>query len=387
MRESTPHIVILASGTRLSAAHHAVLARGAYTVHQAASVAEAHQWLVEHPASVVVLCARSVAETVAALAQSITQAGMPARILVVAQRPTVRGATAAMQAGAFDYLSATASPSQFSSALRRALAAIPAPAQPAYAPLPARSQTTDDLISLVSHELRTPLMAINGYLEILQKYHDKIPPDKAQDFINRSLQATGELAYLSEMLVQVLQCEAGRHAPRGKLVALAPVVVSAVAQCDAQADRHAIITDVAPDARVWADPMALQQVIRNLVSNAVKYSPQGGTITISAVHAMAGMVEIVVRDEGIGMTPEQIGQLFQRFSRVHDAARWPEIRGTGLGLYICRQLVTTHGGAIWAESEPGKGSTFHVRWPVSPARRKHHPSRQGSGRMNSRLSA
>lgn len=345
-------ITVIERGARLNAAHQAALERAGFMVQRVAQVKalalEADAW----PA-LVLLCVRGTADggkLVAELAQ--TGRSMPA--VVLAQRPTVRGATAAIRAGACDYLAASISGNRLVAALRLVLANAANPPTPVNA--------ADDLISLVSHELRSPLMTINGYLEILQKHHGKLPEDKAQDFIARSLAATDELAYLSDMLMQALHCEVGTIPAARRAVALAPLVAEAIEQCAAKATQHHIHYEVAPDMFVWADPVAIQQVLRNLVSNAIKYAPQGGAITITA-SAEASDVTLAVRDEGIGMTPEQIAQLFHRFARVHDAARWPEIRGTGLGLYVCRQILAAHDGAIWVESAPGQGSTFFVRLP------------------------
>jgi signal transduction histidine kinase len=341
-------ITVIEHGARLSAAHQISLERAGFVVQRMAQASEGSLTLA-------LLCVRGTAD-VGKLLAGLAQANGNTRVVVLAQRPTVRGATAAVRAGACDYLAASVAGTHLIAALRLALADAPVP--------PAPPNAADDLISLVSHELRSPLMTINGYLEILQKYHGKLPEDKAQDFIARSLAATGELAYLSDMLMQALHCEVGTIPAARRAVALAPLAADAIAQCVTRATVHHIRCEIAPDVQVWADPVAIQQVIRNLVSNAIKYAPQGGAITITASVA-GGDVTLAVCDEGIGMAPDQVAQLFQRFARVHDAARWPEIRGTGLGLYVCRQILAAHEGAIWAESAPGQGSTFFVRLPLA----------------------
>jgi signal transduction histidine kinase len=343
-------VTVIEQGMRLSAAQGAALERAGFAVRRVADVAAA--LAQDAPPHLALVCVRGTAQ-VAALAQ----AGGPTRVVVLAQRPTVRGATAAVRAGASDYLAASVGGPRLVAALRQVLASAPLSTAPPNA--------ADDLISLVSHELRSPLMTINGYLELLQKHHGKLPEAKAQDFIARSLAATGELAYLSDMLMQALHCEVGTFAATRRAVALAPLAAEAIAQCAPHATAHRILCEIPPAIQVWADPVAIQQVIRNLVSNAIKYAPQGGTVTLSA-STLAGDVTLAVRDEGIGMTPAQMTQLFQRFARVHDVAQWPAIRGTGLGLYVCRQILAAHAGAIWAASTPGQGSTFFVRLPLAP---------------------
>ncbi len=224
----------------------------------------------------------------------------------------------------------------------------------------------DDFTSLVIHELRTPLMTLVGSLELLRKGVATMPPDTALEFIERSLRATDDLIHLSDLLSQAMRLEAGQVLPAPEPVALAPVVDDAIAGCAPLATpRHALRNGVAPDLVVLADSQALSHIFTNLISNALKYSPRGGAVAISASDNGAGMVEVTVSDEGIGITPEQMPALFGRFARVHDRARWPGIRGTGLGLYVCHLLVTALGGTIRAESAPGAGSTFHLTVPAS----------------------
>jgi signal transduction histidine kinase len=128
-------------------------------------------------------------------------------------------------------------------------------------------------------------------------------------------------------------------------------------------DEHSVLMDVPPQfPRITADADRLKQVLNNLVGNAIKYSPEGGTILVRCRGRGEDHVAIEVVDHGIGIPADQIGSLFQKFQRV----RTPEhlrISGTGLGLYICRLIVEGHGGRMWVESEPGKGSTFGLVLP------------------------
>jgi signal transduction histidine kinase len=124
-----------------------------------------------------------------------------------------------------------------------------------------------------------------------------------------------------------------------------------------------------------ADPERLRQVITNLTMNAVKYSPDGGSITVRCRERGSQHVVIEVVDHGMGIPPEQIGRLFQKFQRV-STEKHLAISGTGLGLYICRLIVEGHGGQIWVESEMGKGSTFGLVLPLD-ARTAQKPIREG----------
>jgi signal transduction histidine kinase len=127
---------------------------------------------------------------------------------------------------------------------------------------------------------------------------------------------------------------------------------------------HSVLTDVPSSfPRIWADPDRLRQALTNLLSNAVKYSPSGGSIVVRVRERGTMHVVIEVIDHGLGIPPEQVGKLFQKFARVHSEEHL-KASGTGLGLYICRLIVEGHGGQIWVESEVGKGSTFGMSLPV-----------------------
>ena len=114
---------------------------------------------------------------------------------------------------------------------------------------------------------------------------------------------------------------------------------------------------------VDGDRNALEQVLINLVENAVKYGRQGGKIMLSAVEKDPGEIQISVKDDGIGIPPEDLPRIFERFYRV-DKGRSQELGGTGLGLSIVKHIVQAHGGKVWVESEPGKGSTFYITLPM-----------------------
>jgi signal transduction histidine kinase len=131
--------------------------------------------------------------------------------------------------------------------------------------------------------------------------------------------------------------------------------------------RHQLVTDVAPDLpeTIEADENKLNQILSNLLSNALKYSPEGGTVTLAARPDGPNHILLQVRDNGIGMTEEQCARLFRQYERV-ERDEIKNIPGTGLGLYLVKHLVDLHGGEIACESAPGKGSVFSVRLPLRP---------------------
>jgi signal transduction histidine kinase len=125
---------------------------------------------------------------------------------------------------------------------------------------------------------------------------------------------------------------------------------------------HQIVLDWRDDPWVAADVLRVEQVLTNLLNNAIKYSPDGGQICLSS-RPRDGMLLISVQDHGVGIPPREVDKIFDRFHRVEgDLAR--RVSGTGLGLAICRGLIEAHGGRVWVESEPGVGSTFTVTLPI-----------------------
>ncbi|MBN1120743.1 MAG: substrate-binding domain-containing protein [Anaerolineae bacterium] len=219
----------------------------------------------------------------------------------------------------------------------------------------------DALLSTAAHELRTPLTTIRGFTEIL------LTRELVQDRRTRYLQyinnQSTHLGGLVDNLLDVARIQAGR----GLDMSFEPVdigeVIRMVAQSyDVAGSGHTFKLDNIDDGlRVNGDPLRLDQVVRNLVSNAIKYSPRGGTVTIR-IDERDSRAEVSVRDEGIGMSPEVQAHLFERFYRADRSNS--AVSGVGLGLTICKQIVEKHGGDIWAESEPGKGSTFTFSIPT-----------------------
>jgi signal transduction histidine kinase len=149
------------------------------------------------------------------------------------------------------------------------------------------------------------------------------------------------------------------------MVDVKAVIEGVLASIKAHATGHRFTVDCPDDLpAMLADRGKVEQVLTNLVSNAVKYSPAGGTITIAA-KASGPAVRLSVSDEGLGLPPEELPKLFGRFHRIQDSLR-EGIQGTGLGLYICKQLIELHDGKIWAESPgPEHGSTFTVELPIA----------------------
>jgi signal transduction histidine kinase len=215
------------------------------------------------------------------------------------------------------------------------------------------------LVSTVSHELRTPLTMIKGFSELL--LHREIDPKRARAALREINVSAERLSRLIDDLLSVSRIESGRIGLEVEPVNLAEVVDEVVGPFAAQhPDRFEVSVD---SIEAMADRDKLIQILTNLVSNAVKYSPDGAPIEVTS-EIQGGSALIRVRDRGIGMSEAEVETAFEKFSRVQR----PEVQnvvGTGLGLYITKSLVEAHGGQIWLESEPGVGSTFHCTLPLA----------------------
>jgi len=225
-------------------------------------------------------------------------------------------------------------------------------------------QLKSSLVSTVSHELRTPLTLIQGFSELLltRSNLDSVQSQAALTQIHASSQRLGRLI---DDLLSVSRIESGRLNAELTAIDLGQVVSDVISSFSVD-EGHRFTTDIAPDTgTVLADRDKILQVLTNLVSNAVKYSPTGSEVTVRA-RPVSNHAEVEVSDEGIGMSPSESEQVFEKFSRSNR----PEVRkvgGTGLGLYITKNLVELQGGQLWMRSEPGRGSTFTFSVPLAHA--------------------
>ncbi len=214
-----------------------------------------------------------------------------------------------------------------------------------------------EFVANVSHELRTPLSLIKGYVETLLD-GARENPEVAVKFLQTIDRNAERLKLLIEDLLTVSELESGRVRLNLQSVQLSPLVNNVFEDFKTRAAaRNIRLVSEVPDLVVRADADRLDQVLSNLVDNAIKYGRQRGVVTVGASLADSGQVEVFVRDDGPGIPPEALERVFERFFRV-DKARSREQGGTGLGLSIVKHIVQGHGGRVWAKSEPGHGATF-----------------------------
>ena len=220
-----------------------------------------------------------------------------------------------------------------------------------------------ELLSTVSHELRTPLASIKGYAGTLLRSDVEWDDETRREFLQIIDEESDRLSELIEDLLQMSQIEAGTLRIDPQPLRIPRMAQRVVKRARSSSERHSFTLLFPPDfPEVQADSRRIEQVLRNLVENAVKYSPDGGTVTVRG-DVQGDKAVISVSDEGIGISPEDLARVFDRFYRA-DGAAVQRAGGTGLGLSICQGIVQVHGGHIWAESQPSAGSTFRFTLPL-----------------------
>ncbi len=225
------------------------------------------------------------------------------------------------------------------------------------------SEMKTEFVSIVSHELRTPLTSIMGFAQTLRGDIAPLDDQERDEFLGIIEQESNRLLVMINDLLDISRMEAGRPLPINYETIDAKRVAEHVVRFQSVTTTAHTFQFEFPEAglAVEADRDKVEQILTNLVSNAIKYSPKGGVIVIGA-RAEDGRGVFYVRDQGVGMTEEQTARLFERYQRI-DRDSIKGIRGTGLGLYLVRALVEVHGGDVWVDSEPGKGSTFSFSVP------------------------
>jgi two-component system, OmpR family, phosphate regulon sensor histidine kinase PhoR len=228
-------------------------------------------------------------------------------------------------------------------------------------------RTREEFVANVSHELRTPLSLIKGYVETLLDGASK-NPEVSEHFLQIIARNAERLDLLIQDLLTISALESGRVQLKLQPVQLHAIADKVVADLKSRADSRSItLRNELPDLTVNADEGRLEQVLANLVDNAIKYGRPQGNVVLGGNNVGTEKIEIFVRDDGPGIPTESLDRVFERFYRV-DKARSRDAGGTGLGLSIVKHIVQNHGGEVWAKSEPGKGATFFFTLPALPVK-------------------
>jgi diguanylate cyclase (GGDEF)-like protein len=223
------------------------------------------------------------------------------------------------------------------------------------------SRLKSEFISIASHELRTPMTSILGFSELLLARSSPNVPNRFMMSVihDEAIRLSG----LVDNLLDSSRIETGRLTVQLEPTDLGVLLPPLLKTLGGTTPKHTRLVELDPDARwVMADPARLQQILTNVIGNAIKYSPDGGRVVVAArsnlvAKSQENQVIVSVSDEGIGIPPEYLDRIFDQFQRV-DSSETRTIRGTGLGLYVARHLVELHGGVMYVESEVGRGSTF-----------------------------
>jgi signal transduction histidine kinase len=221
-----------------------------------------------------------------------------------------------------------------------------------------------EFVSMVTHELQTPIASIKTQADTLLHQQHRLDQPTREALIEGIHRSAAALGGLIEDFTTVNRMDTQHYTYQFAPLDLSQFVRDVVESFPIEAQKHPLRLRIEPGLRVRGDRKRLQQVILNLMSNAVKYSPRGGGIAVMAFVDRDGRAKVSVHDEGLGMREEDLPKLFQKFSRLFDK-RSISISGTGLGLYITREIVQAHGGEILVESVWGKGSTFSFVLPLA----------------------
>jgi signal transduction histidine kinase len=233
-------------------------------------------------------------------------------------------------------------------------------------------QMKSQLLSTVSHELRTPLASIKGFATTLLRQDVEWDEASRREFLHIIDEESDRLTELISNLLDMSRIEAGELRVEAEPIDLGPIIQETAAEFQVMTGEHQFLVYQPPSLpEVMADPRRSRQVLRNLVENAVKYSPAGGVVTISA-QTSRDTVLVSVADQGIGIQQKDLDHVFDRFYQV-DNASTRKVGGSGLGLAICKAIVEAHHGSIWVESEPRNGSTFYFTLPLAVP--EQHPSK------------
>jgi two-component system phosphate regulon sensor histidine kinase PhoR len=223
-----------------------------------------------------------------------------------------------------------------------------------------------DFVANVSHELRTPLTTIKGYAETLLE--GALKEEVAFQFVQVIKRHTDRLTKIVEDLLMLSKIESKEFQLKIEFISLPDFIDDVIDFVKEAAEKKEISisqSKITSSQAVGADRNYLEQIFINLLDNAIKYTYEGGKVTISAIEKDKREIQFSIEDDGMGIPREDIPRIFERFYRV-DKGRSQELGGTGLGLSIVKHLVQAHGGRVWVESQLGEGSTFYFTLPIFP---------------------
>jgi signal transduction histidine kinase len=383
------HLLIVDDEEPMRKVLKAFLRGSGYTAEYASDVASAQQMLQTSPFDVVVSDIHLPGLSGVELLRSVRAAAPRTQVILITGAASLATATEAVRAGAFDYLCKPFAPDTLlrSIALAVRVKTIEDERQKVIAQLEharqeedenerarqAQLRLKDELVSHVSHELLTPLTAVHQFISLVNDgLAGEINAEQCE-YLNVALKNVRQLqAMISDLLdVSRTQKDLLQIHPRPFCLVEALKAALIALKQEALRKKQALTLETEPDLpHILADPLRVQQILANLIGNAIKFTPEGGAIRVRAARrrerdAAPEEICISVADTGCGIRPEHQARIFDQFYQVNpngDDRRG----GLGLGLYICRNLVTRQNGRLWVESQPGEGSTFAFTLPACP---------------------
>ncbi|MEO8772539.1 MAG: HAMP domain-containing sensor histidine kinase, partial [Ferruginibacter sp.] len=223
-----------------------------------------------------------------------------------------------------------------------------------------KEQKKDDFISIASHEMKTPLTTAKAYLQLLEMSLDK-SDETARLYATKASQSVTRLNELITELLDVSKIQYGKLNYNITTFDFNEMVSNTVEDMQYSSPKHTLIKKGTVKLKMTGDRDRIQQVLINLLTNAIKYSPDAGKILIEVQQANNEII-VSVKDNGIGIPKHHLEKIFDRYYRVEDHA--VQFQGLGIGLFICHEIIERHHGKLWAESEMGKGSTFSFSLPA-----------------------
>jgi signal transduction histidine kinase len=289
---------------------------------------------------------------------------------------SLESAVAALRSGAYDYLMKPSDVEELRATVNRAIERRELRRR--LLELEEVDRLKTQFLSMASHELRTPLTAVSGFIQVARRrvaraasqddpsIDWKQEATRAAETLELAQRQARRLGRLVDELLDVSRLQLGRVELQQSDIELAGMLREVIERMRLISTLHTIELDTKVDtATIHADRDRMDQVFENLIGNAVKYSPAGGKVRVALV-VKNGEADVAISDQGIGISADELGRIFNLFYRSPDP-RAGHVGGLGLGLYISREIVTRHGGKLWAESDTTTGSTFHVSLPLAVA--------------------
>ena len=297
-------------------------------------------------------------------------------ILVVTAVTDIDTAVRAMRLGAYDYLEKPISPGDVALRVGSALEARRSIMESRraqdrlsdnYDRLEQLTAVKDNLVHMLVHDLKTPLSSAMGYIELLETKNEGSFSERQLRYLQQAYGSCRDVLRMTTTMLDLSRLEHGvlalQRAPldlpallREAVAEIEPVLVLSDGQIELECDTAT--------PRPLCDSEVVHRILSNLLSNAAKHSPPGGTVRVSAGAVKDGFITISVADDGKGIPPEDQGRIFEKFQQLESGKA---AGGAGIGLAFCRMAVEAHGGSIWVESAPDRGSTFRFSLPLAPA--------------------